>query len=283
MTPQSTQPAATRERGEGVDAAVDRERPRILAALAALEREYNFRVVYACESGSRAWGFASVDSDFDVRFIYVRPVADYLRLRPPVDAFDVQAERELDLGGWDIRKAAELMRKSNPPLLEWLDSPIVYRADDVVTPELIRLRSVYFDAKKAVYHYLSMAKRVYDTYLDETQPKRKKYLYVLRPLACMRYIAMHRTQPPTRFVLVLERIDWSSDAMQAVDELVRAKCAGDELGRAPRNQVLDELIRAELAEAEESATALPPNNVGNQALDHLIQLGVLGEVKAANA
>ena len=120
-------------------------------ASARIEQEHRLRVLFACESGSRAWGFASSDSDFDVRFIYVRPAAHYLRLRPPPEAFDIHGnddpDVELDLAGWDIRKAAELMRKSNGPLFEWLDSPIIYDQDSIITPRLLALREMYFDPK----------------------------------------------------------------------------------------------------------------------------------------
>jgi len=267
-------------RGEGVDAAVDRQRPTIGAALDALEREHDFRIVYACESGSRAWGFASQDSDFDIRFIFVRSPERYLRLNPPKDAFDVHGDGDLDLGGWDIRKCAELMRKSNPPLLEWLDSPIVYRADDQVTPELVRLRSVYFDPKKTVHHYLRMAVRVYESYLDEDEPKRKKYLYVLRPLACVRHIALHAGQPPTEFDRVLHRIDWPARVIDAVSRLVTEKRNGDELGRARRDTVLDELIQSELQAATQLAESLAPNEIDNAQLDRMVQAAVFGSDSA---
>lgn len=228
-----------------------------------IEAQRDLRVVYACESGSRAWGFASGDSDFDVRVIFVRPAETYLRLRPPKDAFDIMGEGELDLGGWDIRKAAELMRKPNPPLLEWLDSPIVYRADGQVSDELIRLRSVYFDAKKSAHHYLSMAKRVFESYLGDPMPKRKKYLYALRPLACIRYIELHGEQPPTAMPEVLKQIDWDEASIAAVDRLIQQERAGDELGAGPRDVVLDNLITSGPARAGQAIEQLQPNSTPN--------------------
>lgn len=269
----------TGTRGVGIDPAVDAARPLILQRLAQLERERGLRVVYACESGSRAWGFASTDSDFDVRFIYVQCPETYLQLRPHKDAFDVQFEGDLDLGGWDIRKTAELMRKSNPPLLEWLDSPIVYLADGDISDELIRLRSAYFCPKKTAYHYLSLANNVFKTYLDDQQPKRKKYLYAIRPLACIRYIDLYRTQPPTAMLEVIKKIDWPLDSMKAVDTLVREKMTGGELGRAPRDPLLDSLIKEGLEQAERTAELLPTNDTKHQPLDQMICRAILGNVE----
>lgn len=261
--------------GVGIDPAVDAIRPEILRLLAHIEQEHDLRIVYACESGSRAWGFASGNSDFDIRFIFIRPATAYLRLRPPTDAFDLPADGDLDAGGWDIRKTAELMRRSNPPLLEWLDSPIVYRADGDISDALIRLRSIYFDPKKAAYHYLSMANSVFQSYLDDLEPKRKKYLYALRPLAAIRYIELHNAQPPTVMSQTLAAINWPAQAMAAITKLVEQKKAGEELGCGPRDPVLDEHIQQALAHGETVAAALPINNVSTQQLDELIHQAIL--------
>jgi len=198
-------------------------------------------------------------------------------MRPPKDAFDVQFEGDLDFGGWDIRKTAELMKKSNPPLLEWLDSPIVYIENSSFGDELRRLGSVYFCPKKTTYHYLSLASNVFKSYLDDDQPKQKKYLYAVRPMACIRFIELHRSQPPTAMADVLERIDWDDDAMDAVNELVSQKMAGRELGRAPRDPVLDRLITDGLGRAEHVAESLPPNTNDNQLLDAMIRRAILGQ------
>lgn len=98
----------------------------IRSRLDAIQASENVCIVYACESGSRAWGFPSADSDYDVRFIYVRPVEWYLSIDDKRDVIECPVEDGLDINGWDLRKALRLSRKSNPPLLEWLGSPIVY-------------------------------------------------------------------------------------------------------------------------------------------------------------
>ncbi|MEX2216167.1 MAG: nucleotidyltransferase domain-containing protein [Phycisphaeraceae bacterium] len=254
------------------------QRTAILTALEEIERDRGLRVLFACESGSRAWGFASRDSDYDVRFIYAYPAESYLKLRGPVDAFDLQMEGDLDLGGWDVRKTAELMRRSNPPLMEWLDSPIVYRAAPGMHERLLDLRSLYFDAKKASFHYLSMAVNVWRTHLEhEPRPVRKKYLYALRPLACVRYIAAHQTQPPTAFEAVLEGIDWPAPVMNAVRALVEEKKQDVELGASEPDAVLNELIAGGLIECEALAAAMPSNDVSNEALDEFLRDTILNQ------
>ncbi|MEM9418218.1 MAG: nucleotidyltransferase domain-containing protein [Planctomycetota bacterium] len=268
---ETTQPA-----GLGIDSAVDQVCGIIHERLRQVERERNLRVIFACESGSRAWGFASNDSDFDVRFIYVRPAADYLRLRPPVDAFDQQGEDDFDLAGWDIRKTCELMRKSNGPLFEWLDSPIIYEQDGDLSARLIALRADYFDAKKSVFHYLSLAGGVWEKYIaDEPTPVRKKYLYTLRPLACVKYIAQHKEHPPTAFDAVLDRIDLPAETRKAIDALVLDKKANRELGAGPADQVLNQWITQVLSEGEAIANALPTSGTDNALLDQLIANAIL--------
>ncbi len=262
---------AVHTEGLGIDPAVDQVRPLVRSHLRRLEQERDLRVVFACESGSRAWGFASSNSDFDVRFIFVRPAAQYLRLRPPADAFDIHGENDLDLAGWDIRKAAELMRKSNSPLLEWLDSPIVYEADGVVSGRLVKLRQRYFDAKKSVYHYLSLAGNVWDKYISgHPEPVRKKYLYALRPLACVRYINIHQRQPPTPFAAVLEGITLPVDVRDAMSTLITDKKADRELGAAPASGVLNQWIEQMIDDGRKLAETLPTSEVSNQELDSLI-------------
>lgn len=266
----------THNLGLGIDPAVDRARPEIARRLRAVEQERGLRILFACESGSRAWGFASTNSDFDVRFIYTMPVESYLQLRPPKDAFDLHTDGDYDLAGWDIRKTAELMRKSNPPLLEWLDSPIIYEADGHISSRLIELRETYFDPKKTAFHYLSLAAGIWKKYLaDDPTPKRKKYLYILRPLACIRFIELHNAQPPTLFDRVLGAIDWPDEAMSAVNDLVVAKRAAEELGQMPADPVLTRHIPLWLEAAERTAEALPTNDTPTASLDQLIWDAVL--------
>jgi len=160
-------------------------RKRIVRQLENIESDKDVQILYACESGSRAWGFASKDSDFDVRFIYLHPINWYLSISDKRDVIERNIDDCLDISGWEFRKALQLFRKSNPVLLEWLQSPIVYMEKYIAANKLRNLMSVYFSPKSCLYHYLHMARGNYREFLGGDQVWLKKYFYVLRPvLAC---------------------------------------------------------------------------------------------------
>jgi len=148
---------------------------QIEAELARIEEEENISILWACESGSRAWGFESQDSDYDVRFIYLRRTAEYLRASDLRDVIEKPISDDLDISGWDLPKALRLFRKSNPPLLEWLQSPIVYQGNDHFHKAISALLPDYFSPIGCMYHYMSMADRNRRSYLDKTQIKLKRY------------------------------------------------------------------------------------------------------------
>ena len=155
---------------------------RIKAELAGLERAEDAMVLYACESGSRAWGFPSSDSDYDVRFLYVRRPEWYLSIDVEFrsDVIERGVQGQLDLSGWDIRKALQLFRKSNPPLLEWLNSPIVYLDRFGVVGELRSLLPEYYSPSACFYHYLHMARGNYRDYLQGEEMARTIYVRIQR-------------------------------------------------------------------------------------------------------
>lgn len=134
-------------------------RARVLDELQRIEREHQVTVLYACESGSRAWGFASPDSDYDVRFVYVPRNDWYLRVDEPRDVIERPLSDELDISGWELRKTLRLMRGANPSLLEWLGSPLVYRADAEATRRLRELGEAFYSPRAVRHHYLSMARK----------------------------------------------------------------------------------------------------------------------------
>ena len=128
----------------------------ILNKLKEIEEKENINIILAVEAGSRAWGFASKDSDYDVRFVYIRKLKDYLKLEKTKDTIEWQLDDTLDINGWDIKKALQLMYDSNPSIFEWLSSPIVYKSSDSYN-ELKSLSKNYYSRKKNIYHYLHMA------------------------------------------------------------------------------------------------------------------------------
>ena len=146
-----------------------------------IEKRENCRILLAVESGSRAWGFASSNSDYDVRFIYVRSIESYLKLNRPRDVIELSTNGVVDINGWDLEKMLKLLHKSNPTVFEWLSSPIVYQTTNFVETLKAAMQH-YFSPKSALWHYLQMAEKNYRGYLRGDMVKAKKYFYVLRPI-----------------------------------------------------------------------------------------------------
>ena len=190
------------------DAIPDAMREEILARLRSAETEHNVRIVYACESGSRAWGFASPDSDYDVRFLYVHDNDWYL-------SFDTERRRdvieypivdEIDCSGWDVRKALYLFTRTNGALLEWLSSPIKYIESGGFAESLRQLAPEFVNSTALCYHYSHMARGNAREYLFNDKVRLKKYFYVLRPLLAIRYIEQGHGVPPVEFEKLVEAV-----------------------------------------------------------------------------
>jgi len=215
-------------------------REQILAKVRAIESTYGTRVLYAVESGSRAWGFASPDSDYDVRFIYVRRPRDLLGVFEPRDVIE-EMDGDLDVSGWDIRKALGLFLKTNPPLYEWLDSPIIYVDDGVLAPALRALASQFFSKRACFHHYRAMSENNWRAYLQGETVRLKKYLYVLRPVLGADWILERGIMPPTEFAKLLDAASSSSsssrlpsDVRAEIDALLEKKKGAAELADGPR-------------------------------------------------
>ena len=226
-------------------------RERVLEELERLEQEHDVTVLYACESGSRAWGFASPDSDYDVRFVYVHQPDWYLRVDEPRDVLERPLTDELDLSGWELRKTLRLLRKSNPTLLEWLDSPLVYRSESAATEELRQLARDFYSPAAARAHYLSMAKKNFRGYLQGEEVRYKKYLYVLRPLLAVRWIDQGLGMPPMVFETLMEATLDDAAQRADVEELLAVKRQAVEAEYGPARPTLHRLIEEELQPAED--------------------------------
>lgn len=219
---------------------------RIQNELEAIEREQDVRVLYACESGSRAWGFESVDSDYDVRFLYVHPRDWYLSIDDRRDVIERMLPDDLDLSGWELRKALRLMRKSNPPLYEWLRSPIVYREDSGFMVGMREVAESCYSPERCFLHYLSMAEGNVREYLRGENVWRKKYLYVLRPLLGCRWIERGLGPVPMEFEDLLSRTVEDAALIAAIHALLIEKPAGAELDRGPFVPEITEFLEVEL-------------------------------------
>ncbi len=234
-------------------------REEILLLLSKLEEEERVRILYACESGSRAWGFPSSDSDYDVRFIYVRPQDWYLSidLEHRRDVIERPVSDLIDLSGWDLRKALPLFRKSNPPLLEWLNSPIVYLEQTGMASQLRALLGNYYSPAACAHHYLHMARGNFREYLNGPEVWIKKYFYVLRPLLAVKWIEAGHGVAPTAFATLVERMITDPALKDAIARLVEAKRRGDELDRGANIPVISAFIEQELKRLEGSPLNLP--------------------------
>lgn len=205
---------------------------RIQQALERIEWEYQCEVLFACESGSRAWGFASEDSDYDVRFIYRCAPQDYVRIGKRRDVIELPIDSELDISGWDITKAIGLLRKSNPSVLEWLQSPIVYQKNEAAFTNLLDLAEPSLNTAGIFWHYFSMAKNNYQRVFDNpNKPLMKRYLYVLRPLLCAKWVARYKTQPPVVFDEVILGTVSNKNVLKDIDALLSAKSQSTEKSR----------------------------------------------------
>jgi predicted nucleotidyltransferase len=248
-------------------------RERILGCLAEIERRHDVTVLYACESGSRGWGFASPDSDYDVRFIYVNRLAWYLSVAPGRDVIEQPISDELDVSGWELRKTLRLLRQSNPILLEWLRSPIVYRQ----APEAARLRTLAeagFSALRGHHHYTSMASRNLREHLRGDVVRYKKYLYVLRPLLAARWIRDGRGVPPMRFAELAEATLDDRALIGEINRLLEVKMRAGEAATSPRWEGIHGFIEDELAAAE--AHGIRPDALpGTAGLDAFLREAVL--------
>lgn len=228
----------------------------ITEKLESIERELGIKVLFACESGSRAWGFESDDSDWDVRFIYLHPPAWYLTISPGRDVIELPINSDLDISGWELRKALNLMRKSNPPLLEWLDSPIVYQQDDEFVEAFRQLIPVYFSPKSCTYHYLSMARNNYREHMKDDYVKLKKYLYILRPVLGCLWLESNRGPVPMKFETLVHTLIDESQLKQDILHLVERKKQESELGKGPKIPSINAFIDAQLERIESMAPEL---------------------------
>jgi predicted nucleotidyltransferase len=244
-------------------------RATIVACLAELERRHDVTVLFACESGSRGWGFASPDSDYDVRFIYVNRLRWYLSVEPGRDVIEQPISGELDVSGWDLRKALQLLRDSNPTLLEWLRSPIVYRQDEVFSARLRALAEEGFSPVRGYHHYVSMAKKNLREHLLGEVVRYKKYLYVLRPLLAARWIREGRGVPPMRFAELAQATLGDRSLIDEINALLEVKMRAGEAATSRRWDGIHAFIESELAVAQAHSMPAAPK-ADHRKLDDLL-------------
>ena len=245
-------------------------RAEIMQRIAHIEREHAVTVLFACESGSRGWGFASPDSDYDVRFIYAHRLDWYLRVSPQRDVIEQPVGAVFDVNGWELRKALGLLKKGNATLIEWLDSPVVYQADAQFLHEMQAAIAQVHQPERAHYHYINMARNNDRGYLHGDRVRLKKYLYVLRPLLACMWGEQQRSPPPMRFQTLVDALIDDAELKQAIAELLRLKRSAGEGEDGQPLPVIQHFMHTEL---ERLQAAAPP-------VSHAVNFSVLDELLA---
>ena len=227
----------------------------IIQKLKEIEQTENIRILHAVESGSRAWGFPSPDSDYDVRFIYVHTPEFYLKLEKTRDVIELPINDMLDINGWDLNKALRLLHSSNPTLFEWMSSPVIYHQTEFID-QLLPVMDQYFSCKSGLYHYLSMAESNYREYLKGDVVRAKKYFYVLRPVLACKWILHKHSRPPMLFSeLAVAELDKS--LKPAVNQLLDLKMNAPEIKEIPRVNEINDYLDQTIEELKVEIAAFP--------------------------
>lgn len=248
-----------------------------------IEREHDVRVVFACESGSRGWGFSSPDSDYDARFIYLHRLPWYLTVNERTgpgewqrDVIELPIDADLDVSGWDLRKALRLLARSNPTLSEWLRSPIIYREDAEISTMLRTLAGRFHSPIASWNHYRSMAKGNYRGHLQGERVRTKKYLYVIRPVLACQWIERYPEPPPMAFEDLLDRLLPHGDVREAIDAMLVVKRSSREIASGPRIPAISDFLEGELMHMDRAPPNLPGRSADEAELDDFLRAVLLG-------
>ncbi len=233
--------------------------------LRRVEREEGVRILYSAESGSRAWGFASPASDYDVRFIYAHGRDWYTGLTDGRDVIERPLDAELvDLAGWDVKKALRLLLKSNPAFYEWLVSPIVYLDDGRFRQAAKALFERAAEHWALAHHYHSIAAGQWKREIDgRDDVKLKKYFYVVRPLLSLQWVIANKSMPPMNLHDLMAATEMPAGVRAAVVELYELKKSTPELGRRPRLAVIDDWALERMAALQPAQMIIKAPDVAN--------------------
>jgi predicted nucleotidyltransferase len=235
---------------------------RIDTAVDQIVREHNVAIGLAVESGSRAWGFPSPDSDYDCRFVFIRPLTHYLTPWPRRDVIELPLVDELDVNGWDLGKALKLLMKGNAVIIEWLTSPIVYRGDEAFRDSFRALAQVIADRDLVIRHYLHLGEEFRRRHLSD--PKAvplKKLFYALRPAAAIRWLAERPDEAvaPMHFPTLIAESDLRPEVATIVADLLASKATTRELGSGPLPEPVGAFIDKELEWARAHVAGRAPS------------------------
>lgn len=223
----------------------------IMHRLHKTEEQKGVRILMAIESGSRAWGFESKNSDYDVRFIYAREKDWYVSVdfEEKRDVIEYPITDEIDLNGWDVRKSLRLFSKSNPAFVEWIQSPITYIERGEFRYKVTSLLPEIYSIERGIYHYRSMAKTNFRGYLRSELVPLKKYFYVLRPLLSIKWLEKNKVPAPIEFDKLLSLVD-DNKLLSAINDLLEKKKSNEELSKGPAIREINDFIKSELNRLE---------------------------------
>lgn len=247
---------------------------KILKKLKQIEKEKGVEILFAVESGSRAWGFASPDSDYDIRFIYKHDLNHYLSLWEKPDVIEFMTEDDLDGSGWDLRKTVKLLAKSNAPLLEWLYSPVVYYENEAFANTMQNLAKDCFSPIACLHHYLGTTKNFMDVCQAE-EVKLKSYFYALRTALAGKWIIEKNTFPPVDFMELLPIAP--QNIQERIRELMAIKANQNEKYLHPKEALITDFLLETVQFNQENASGLGSGKKINEELDgvfrELIKIG----------
>ncbi|WP_453996522.1 nucleotidyltransferase domain-containing protein [Bacillus nitroreducens] len=233
----------------------------IIEILHQTEQQYDIKILYACEAGSRTWGIVSPDSDFDIRFIYIHKKDWYLSIDqkrdvleiPKHDQVDCPVDPLIDMSGWELTKALRLFRKSNPGLLEWLHSGIIYIQKYSFLEKMHQLETSIFSPIPCIYHYVKMAKGNYKT-LQEKGPNSKIYINIIRPLLMAKFIETNKCMGNLNLYHLIQELIPNGEIKKIIENIIHLKSSGQ---KAINQSIeLDRYIKNELDNIEENALTL---------------------------
>lgn len=236
----------------------------IISKLKDIEKNEKIKILYAVESGSRGWGFESADSDYDVRFIYVRSIDWHLSIEDKKDVIEYPSNNLLDISGWDLKKALRLLKNSNPPLCEWLNSPIIYMEKHNIAEELKQLMPLYYSPKAYIYHYLHMAKGNYREYLKKSMVKSKKYFYVLRPIFACMWIESYNSTPPMEFEKLFNSLKLGEKLKVEINKLLERKKSGKEMDKEKRIDTINKFLEEKITYFEKYTKKMPNKSISEK-------------------
>lgn len=235
--------------------------------LLEIEKVKNIKILYACESGSRAWGFPSPDSDYDVRFFYLQPINNYLSISEGKDQFDFPINDLLDINGWDIRKALRLMMKSNASPIEWLQSPIIYDEEKGFRKAMMELAKSHFIPRSTAYHYLGISKNLLQQGIVGDEFKIKKYFYVLRSLLSAKWIIEKGEVAPMEFHILMDQVQEDIALVEAINILLDKKKNALEGATTSVQPIIHEFVNTEFDRCDQAIKNVEKRNNGKTELD----------------